>query len=204
VSRRSVRLLAIGGALGPLTFVATWLIAGAVTNGYSPVEEAISDLAATDAGTRVAMTLGFIAFGAGVVAFGVALRGAGAGPAWISAVATACFTLGVAATPLGAPTRDVVHGTFASLGYLTLVGVPLLSARTLARAGRAGWAGYSRVTAALAALCLLATAIGPAHGLIQRTGLTVGDIWLVTIAVRLTAGDDLFAARAGAVPVAIN
>ena len=56
--------------------------------------------------------------------FGLALRGAGAGRGWISVVATACFTLAVAATPLGAPTRDVVHGMFASLGYVTLVGVP--------------------------------------------------------------------------------
>jgi hypothetical protein len=131
----------------------------------------------------VAMTLGFLAFGVGVIAFGLALRASGAGPAGSSAVATACFTLAVAATPLGAPARDVVHGTFASLGYLTLAGVPLLSVRPLRRAGRLDAARASVAAATGAALCLAASAIGPAHGLFQRAGLTVGDAWLVASAV---------------------
>jgi hypothetical protein len=189
---RSVALLAIGGVIGPLAFVTTWVVAGRVAPGYSPVGDAISDLAATHASTRVAMTLGFVAFGIGVIAFGLALRGAGAGAAWISAVATAGFTLAVAATPLGEPTRDVAHGTFAALGYITLVGVPLLSARTFAAAARVGWARYSGATAALAATCLLASAAGPAHGLFQRVGLTVGDAWLVIVASHLVLRHDIF------------
>jgi hypothetical membrane protein len=193
VSRRAVRLLALGGVIGPLTFVITWFAAGAATKGYSPVDDAISELAAIHARTQVAMTIGFIGFGAGVIAFGFALRAGRPGPAWMSAVATACFTLAVAATPLGGPTRDVVHGVFASLGYLTLAGAPLLAARPLARAGRAGWARFSVAIAIVAALCLAASALGPAHGLAQRAGLTVGDIWIVTIAVQITRGRDLFA-----------
>ena len=77
------------------------------------------------------MTLGFVGFGVTVIALGFALDWAGARPAGMSAVATACCTLAVGAVPLGAPTRDVVHGGFASLGYVTLVGVPLLAARPL-------------------------------------------------------------------------
>jgi hypothetical membrane protein len=185
---RGVRLLAIGGVLGPLAFVTAWVVAGRTTAGYSPVNDAISDLAATHAPERIAMTLGFVAFGVGVIGFGLALRGARAGPAWISVVATAGFTLAVAATPLGAPTRDVVHGTFAALGYVTLAAAPLLAARNLATAGRAGWARYSRVTGVLAGACLLASALGPAHGLFQRAGLTIGDAWLVAIAAQLVLG----------------
>ena len=104
MSRSTVRLLATGGVLGPAAFVFAWLAAGAAASGYSPVDDAISDLAATGASTQVAMTFGFIGFGIGVIAFGVALRGAGSRPAWIPAVATACFTLAVAATPRGGPT----------------------------------------------------------------------------------------------------
>ena len=193
MSTRAVRVVALGGVIGPVGFVFAWLATGAAAAHYSPVSDAISDLARTHARTRGAMTLGFVVFGAGVIAFGLALRATGSGPAWMSAVATACFTLAVAATPLGAPTRDVVHGTFASLGYLTLVAVPALSARPLARAGRPGACRASLVTAAVAACCLLASAAGPAHGLFQRAGLTVGDLWIVVVALHLVGGRDLFA-----------
>ena len=192
MSPREIRLLAIGGVFGPLAFVTAWVTAGTAAPRYSPIGDAISDLASTHANTRVGMTLGFVGFGLGVIAFGLALRAAGAGPAWKAAVATACFTLAVAATPLGAPTRDVIHGTFAALGYLTLAAVPYLAAGPLARAGRPGWARYSSGTAAGAAACLVATALGPAHGLLQRLGLTTGDLWLVLVAGQLLRGRDLF------------
>ena len=183
--RSSIQRLAVGGVIGPVAFAATWAILGATTRGYSPISDAISDLAATHAPKRAAMTLAFVVFGVGVIAFGFALRAAGAGPAWMSAVATACFTLAVAATPLGGPTRDVVHGAFASLGYITLIGVPLLAARPVARAGHTGWARYAVATAIIAGTGLLASAAGPAHGLFQRIGLTTGDAWLVATALRL-------------------
>jgi hypothetical protein len=193
--RPSTRLLAVGGVLGPVAFVSTWAIAGRVTDHYSPIEDAISELAKTGASTQPAMTTAFVAFGVGVIAFAFALREAGAGRAWISAIVTAISTLGVASFPLGGPTRDVVHGVFASLGYLTLAGVPLLSARPLARAGRPGWARGSFAVAAVSGACLLASAAGPAHGFFQRAGLTTGDAWLVAVALHLVAGRNLFAPR---------
>jgi hypothetical membrane protein len=193
--RPSTRLLAIGGVIGPVAFVSTWAIAGRVTNHYSPIDDAISELAKTGASTQPAMTAAFIAFGIGVIAFAAALREAGAGRAWVSAVATAVCTLGVASFPLGGPARDVVHGVFASLGYLTLAGVPLLSARPLARAGRTGWARASIGVAAVSGVCLLASAAGPAHGFFQRAGLTTGDAWIVAVALQLIGGRNLFAPR---------
>jgi hypothetical protein len=189
---RAARLLALGGVVGPLAFVTAWVSAGSVTSRYSPVNDAISDLAATHAPARAVMTIGFVAFGAGVILFGLALRRVDAGPAWVSAVATAGFTLAVAATPLGASVRDVIHGTFASLGYVTLVGVPVLASRTFARNARTGWVRYSRATAVAAGSCLLASALGPMHGLFQRVGLTVGDVWLVAVASQLLAARELF------------
>lgn len=152
------------------------------------MNDAISDLGAIHASTRAAMTTGFIVFGVAVAAFGLALRVAGLRPAGNATIATALFTLAVAAVPLGGPTRDVVHGTFASLGYITLAAAPLLAARAFATAGRPGWARYSRVTGAVAAACLAASALGPVHGLFQRSGLTVGDAWLVAIASQLVLG----------------
>jgi hypothetical protein len=191
----TARWLAIGGLVGPVAFVATWGIAGAVKSGYSPIEDAISDLAALHASTRVAMTLGFVTFSVGVIAFGFALRAAHAGAAWVSTVATAGFTLAVAAVPLGGPTRDVVHGVFASLGYVTLAAAPLLAAGPLATANRPGWAGYSRLSGALAGAFLAASALGPVHGLFQRMGLTIGDAWLIATAWQLVVARELFAAE---------
>jgi hypothetical membrane protein len=190
--RPAARWLALGGIIGPVTFVSTWAIAGARKPGYSPVNDAISDLAASHASTRIAMTIGFVGFGAAVIAFGLALRATGAGAAAISVLATAGFTLGVAAVPLNGSGRDVVHGVFASLGYITLAGAPLLASRGFTAAGRAGWARTSRTAGALAGACLLASALGPMHGLFQRTGLTIGDVWLVVTALQLVLGRELF------------
>jgi hypothetical protein len=40
----------------------------------------------------------------------------------------------------------------------------------------------------LSGACLAATVFGPAHGLFQRAGLTLGDLWLAATAVAIIAG----------------
>lgn len=183
------RLTALGGLAGPAGFVAAWAVGGAVAHDYSPVEDAISRLAAVDAPTRALMTSGFVAFGVGVPLYGLALRDRLPGPAWASAVATGLATLGVAAFPLDrSATVDLVHGAFASVGYATLAGVPLLAARPLRDEGRTRAAAASLAVGAVAGACLLATLAGRRHGLLQRAGLTAGDAWLVTSAVWLLRG----------------
>jgi hypothetical membrane protein len=177
-----VRILALGGVVGPVAFVGSWVVAGAVTEGYSPVNGAISDLAAVDASTRVPVTVSFVLFGLGVVAFGFALREVLEGRAWIAALATGVCTIGVAATPLRGWSGDDLHALFASLGYAAIVALPLLAAPALARTGRRKWARASVLAAAIAAICLVASTVGVAHGLWQRLGLTVADAWIVVTA----------------------
>jgi hypothetical membrane protein len=46
--RRLDRALALGGIIGPLVFVATFTFAGLMRPGYSPVDQAISDLGIDD------------------------------------------------------------------------------------------------------------------------------------------------------------
>lgn len=171
--------------MGPVAFVAAWWVLGARTPDYSATRDAISRLAATGAPTQAAMTAGFVAFGTGLPLFGLALRRNLRGPAWALATATGAATLGVAATPLGSPARDTVHGAFAALGYATLAGVPLSAAGPLAGAGRRGWSRFSVVAGLTSAACLVATTLGPRHGLFQRAGLTVGDIWVAAFSVDL-------------------
>ncbi len=180
---RSLPLLLWGGVVGPAAFVGAWVIGGAITSGsYSPVDNAISDLAAVGSSTRVLMTVGFVVFGCGLIAFGFALRVVLDGRAWIAALVTGACTLGVAAAPLKGWSGDTVHGAFASVGYVAIVALPLLAAPAFVRRGWTRGARLSVLTAAVSAACLVATTFGPAHGLWQRLGLTVGDVWIAVAA----------------------
>ena len=130
------RSLAWGGVIGPVGFVTAWATAGAVTSGYSPIEDAVSRLAAIHAPTRWVMTAGFVCFGVAVPVYSLALREAIAGRAWLAAMVTGLATFGVAAVPLDvSKTTDLVHGGFASVGYASLALTPLLAAGPLAARG---------------------------------------------------------------------
>jgi hypothetical membrane protein len=181
------RGLALGGVIGPAAFVGAWVTGGAATAGYSPVADAISRLAARGAATQPLMTAGFVAFGLAVPAYAAALRRAVPGRAWVAAAATGIATLGVAGVPLETG-RDALHDACAVTGYATLAAVPLLASRPLAAVGRRRAARASIATGALSSVCLLLSLAGPAHGLFQRAGLTIGDAWLVTSAVAIIRG----------------
>ena len=163
---------AVAGVLGPTAFVAAWAIAGARRDGYSPVEDAISRLAELGASSRPLMNAGFLTFVVAVPTFAVAARQALGAAATAALVVAGLSTLGVAATPLG-PGPDTAHGVFAGIGYVAMAATPVLADR---RRGA--------MVSALAAASLVATMIGPAHGLFQRLGLGVVDAWIVATALR--------------------
>ena len=179
--------MAVGGVVGPVAFVTAWSALGASTPGYSPVDDAISRLAASGASSRIGMSAGFGVFGVGMTLYAGALRSALPGPAWVLAVATGVATLGVAALPLQTSMGDAPHHVAAAIGYATLAALPPVAGRSLARQGRQGPARWSTVTGAVSAACLLASTLGPAHGLFQRAGLTVVDAWVVASAVGMLA-----------------
>jgi hypothetical membrane protein len=184
------RLLAAGGLVGPAAFITAWAVLGARTAGYSPTQDAISNLAAVHAPTRTAMTAGFAAFGIGVPCYSLALRSALPGRSWISAATTGVATLGVAAFPLGSSSAaDFTHGAFATLGYATLAATPLVASRALARQGRQRWVVPSTLAGVASGACLVATVGGRYHGLLQRAGLTIGDAWLMATALWLLRRD---------------
>ncbi len=192
------RRLAVGGVIGPIGFIGAWVLAGSRRAVYSPVDDAISRLAAVHASTRLVMTAGFVLFGVGVPVFAVALRAALGGPAWVAASASGVCTLATAAVPLDAG-FDTLHGTSAVLGYATLAATPCIAARSLARMGRTSLARVSVVTGSVSAALLAASLIGPAHGLFQRAGLGVADVWLCGMAIALMARrSDAFAVTVGA------
>jgi hypothetical membrane protein len=171
-------------------FVGSWVLAGASAVSYSAIDDAISDLAAVGASTRWVMTAGFLVFGVGLIAFSFALREGVDGRAWIAAFVTGASTIAVAATPLGGPLGEGVHATFAGIGYVAIVALPLLAATALARRGRLVCARLSVLTGAVSAICLVASTFGPAHGLWQRLGLTLGDTWIVVVASALVGAPE--------------
>ena len=166
-------------------FVAAWAVAGASTAGYSPVDDAISRLAAQHAPHRAPMTAGFVAFGLGLPAYTLALRKALAGWAWVTACTTGIATLGAALAPLDTTAGDRFHNVFAIIGYVTLAATPLLAIGPFVRRAAPGWARYSAGTAAVSGGALLATAAGPLHGLLQRAGLGINDVWVVVTALQM-------------------
>jgi hypothetical membrane protein len=175
------------GIVGPGFFISDWAVLGTRAAGYSPVRDAISELARMHATTRPAMTAGFVVLGAAVPAYGLALRDALPGPAWRFALVHGVATLGVAAFALGTPTSGKIHGAFAGVAYATLAAVPIAASVSLRRRGGRGLARASMVTGIVCAAALVASVAGPTsvHGLLQRIGLTIGDAWLMTSAVAL-------------------
>lgn len=177
------RRCALGGIVGVGGFVLAWLVLGTTRAGYSSTQDAISELARSGAPSAGWMTAGFVAFGVGVPVYAVALRAALPGPAWSTAAASGLCTLGVAAAPLGS--ADRAHVVAAGLGYVTLALTPALGTLSFSRGGRHGWAAWSAAAAALSAVALLASVVAPWHGLTQRLGLGVVDVWIAATAVTM-------------------
>jgi len=181
------RLLAAAGVIGPCVFIADWAVLGARATNYSPVSDAISELARMHAPTRPAMTAGFLVFGAALPTYAVALRQALPGQAWKFAAANGVATLGVAAFSLGTPTSGDIHGVFAGLAYASLAATPIAASAVLRRRGHDKLARTSITTGIAVGTALVVSVVGPTHvhGLFQRIGLTIGDAWLIASAVSM-------------------
>lgn len=190
------RVLAVCGIVGVAGFVAAWAVTGHLVDGYSGVGDAISRLAAVDSPVRGWMTAGFVAFGVGVPLFAQALRTVLGGPAWIAATVTGLATLGVALTPLGR--YDTAHFVFATIGYVSLAATPVLASRTLRHRGAVGAARWSVACGLATALLLTASTADTGHGLTQRLGLGITDLWIVVVALGICSARPLVRSRSAA------
>ena len=181
--------LAVGGVAGPAAFVAAWAFLGTGQPGYSPVDDPISRLASIGAPTRVPMTAGLLAFGAGVAAYASALAAALPGPAALAAALTATGAVGIAALPLSPGEGSVAHDVVAGLTYASLATTPLLGARGLHARGLGLPARLSTAVGVASAAALAAGAMVPrGGGLLQRLGLTLGHAWIVASAAWIMRG----------------
>ncbi|MGH2730570.1 MAG: DUF998 domain-containing protein [Actinomycetota bacterium] len=170
------RVRAWAGIAGVVTFVTSWVIAGLLRDGYSPMHDAISRLAERGAPHRWIVVAGMVAFGLGALAFAGVLRR----HASIAMTVAGISSFGVAVFPCSAgcpgpeTVTDTGHILFAGVHYVALTLVPILQSRSVFARAVIGVAGT--------ALSLHALGFGP-NGALQRLGLTTLDLWLVISAL---------------------
>src|SRR4051794_4118352 len=186
----SRRLAAACGVLAPASFIGAWAVCGALRDdGYSPAQDAISQLARIGSPTRGGMTAGFVGFGLLLPVFARRLPDlVDAGRAVrVAATVAGVSTLAVAALPLqqeAGGTGDALHAVAAGTGYAAMATTPLLAAVALRRTGRGGAAALSAGVGLASATALAVSVTTGPTGLWQRIGLGVVDVWFAAWAVR--------------------
>jgi hypothetical membrane protein len=201
----ATRLLLAGGAIGPLSFIVTFLILGATRPHYSAWQIPVSSLSIGNAGWT--QRGNFMVFGALMLGFAIGLRrvlrtgrGSTWGPILFGIWGLCLIGAGIFVTdpglgyPPGASTATTVHGILHS--NISLVGFTSLTAACFVLARRdatdpaqRGWAWYSVATGLLFPALFVLTAVavvqgGPA-GLLERIFVVVGLSWIVVLAIRL-------------------
>ncbi len=198
------RISGWAGILGPVAFVATWAVLGAMRDGYDPVAQAISELGEIGAASRPWMSAAFVVFGvAGLpFAFGLArILPRGGRAVGIAAAVCGVMTVGAAFFPCtatcpgpGTTFTDTGHSVVAVTGYLGLMAAPLLTGVLLLRTRRGrGFAVWSIVAGGLGTVLMLAWAMGlfgAAGGAGQRIFNTLADVWWLTAGVAILRGSD--------------
>lgn len=185
------RLRCAGVIVGPLAFITSWAVSGAITEGYSPIRDHISDLAAIGAPTRPLMNVGFAVFAVGVAAAAWPLRRVIGTPASIGLAINAALSAGVALAPLGvSPAGGRLHQAVAAAGYLALAALGPSAATTLAK-DHPTLAKASVGVGLVSLACLVASlASEEQSGFWQRAGITATDAWLIAIGIlALTTAD---------------
>lgn len=189
--------VAVLGVAGVVVYIASWVISGLVWQAHDPMTQAISELFAFGAptATRVALSVGLVASGLGLVGFGwalhVGLPGKGRlGPAL--AVLSGVMTVAVTAFPCspgcpgaGTSVTDTMHAVTAGTGYVALFLAPVALGwrvrRHLPGLALAGWAMGGGALLLFLARSAGITSVG--NGLQQRTFNTLADLWYVVAAV---------------------
>ena len=205
------RPLLLAGVIGPLVFIAAFLIEGITRPGYSAWRNFVSQLATGDGGWM--QVVNFLVCGTLVAGFAIGLRRAmGSGRASIAApillglFALALIVAGLFATdpalgyPVGAPEVHTTHGMIH--GLAGLAAFSLLPAAAFAMAWRFSgdpstrrWVVYSASIGVLLVVCFIASTTVSAMdasgvlpnaptGFLQRVAIIGGWTWIAMVALR--------------------
>jgi hypothetical membrane protein len=197
--------LLICGVIGPVVFIASFLVQGAVRTDYDPLQHPVSSLSLGAAGWVQMAT--FWLTGLFVTAYAVGLRRARCGwwtPLLVASVGIGLFGAGIFATdpvggyPPGSPVpatrtaHGIAHDLFSTPVFVALPAAMLVMARRLVSADDRGWAWYSGISAAVFLACFVLSSLGfnqvmmaPVGGMWQRLVLVVGLGWLAALALHL-------------------
>lgn len=181
----------VSSYLAPVLLIGGTFLAGALSPGYDPVRQTISELAAGDAPTRVLMTVFFVLTGLSHLVTVTFARGIGMAGR-VAFLLGALATLGVAAFPL--PTvagSSATHTAFAMIGFIFLAAWPILGMRF-----RADYPWLVRPigsiagTAILTALCVWFLIIWSSHsspvvGLVERVAADAESLWPAVVVTAL-------------------
>jgi hypothetical protein len=207
---RSDRPLITGLLAGPL-FVLTFLVAGALRDGYDPMRHPVSSLALGPTGW--VQVVNFLVAGALTVAFAVSLRrrlrpgpGAMAGPLLIGLWGVGLIGAGAFVTdpvsgyPAGTPAvvepptrHGMLHDLVFSLpAFVGLIAAMFVFAYAFARRGAPGRAVYSGLSGVAFVVLFVLASAGFAQrpgwvdvaGLMQRLYVGTGWLWLTVLALR--------------------
>ena len=203
------------GAIGPLVFVATFLIEGAIRPGYNAWRTTISTLSLTERGWM--QIANFHLFGLLTLCFALGLKrvfktgvGSSSGPILFAVVGVGLILAGIFVTdpclgyPLHSPAHlpESLHGTIHNLAaltvFLTLPAICFVMGRRFAR--DPAWRSWSTVSRVAGGLILVffawfftsvsasadAVSGDPVHaGLLERITSVIGCLWMSGLAFRL-------------------
>lgn len=198
--------LLLCGVVGPVIFVASFLVQGALRSGYDALRHPVSSLSLGATGWVQVAT--FLITGLLIAAYAVGLRRAGCGwwtPVLVGLVGVGLVGAGIfvadpisgypPGSPVPAPStvHGIAHQLFSTPVFTALPAAMLVMARRFFRSGERGWARYSLLSAPIFFGCFVLAAFGfdqnpllmPVGGLWQRLALVVGLTWLAALALHL-------------------
>lgn len=191
------RLLVLCGILAPLVYIATWVVGGLITPGYSHLAQAVSEL--TQAGSSNAPLLNpwFMLYNILIALFGFGLftaAGRNGGRRGVATGGILVATSGLVGVPLTlfCPMDPIgSEATLPGMMHLVLVGIIslltvagiLASATALPRS----WRRYCLVTAAVMFATgimsgITAAQLSPVAGLVERVTITSFQQWMFVMA----------------------
>ena len=207
------------GVVGPVLFIAVFLVEGATRPGYDPVRLQVSYLSLGERGPI--QIASFLVTSALLGVFAGQLRGrlrrtGGPGargvPIAVGAMAIGLLIAGVFSTmpafgyppgtpdgfPTDVPPTAFLHVLGALLFFGGLTAAPAMMARRFRAPGETAWAVYSVATAVVVFLAFAASSpdqngrpfVPPAAGLLQRVAIIAGLAWVAGVAALAPLDDE--------------
>lgn len=185
---------ALWGIAGPALFIASWIVAGLLRDGYDIVDDAISRLAEQGAPYRVLVLTGIVIVSIASMLLGVlAWRRWKAGRAALvmavagsSALALAVFPCSPGCPGLDGEFTDSMHSIAAVVHYISFALSPLALALDSGGFTSRRFKALSILAGLFGGAFLFSqfTGWGP-NGITQRIGLTTLDVWMMGTGVAL-------------------